>query len=110
MYHAQYGSRAMPQAPRAATSRACSPDLDSDPYTGLNAQADQRKREVELQNESTFMSPGATDVRNTKQRDELAKLLAVPEQQGANALALEQEKQRGEMASAAAGSRILLVS
>lgn len=74
-------------------------DIDEDPYTGLAAQADQRKRETELANEATFMSPGATDVRNTNQRDALARALAVPAQQGANALALEQEKQRGEMAS-----------
>ncbi len=75
-------------------------DIADDPYTGLNAQKDVRKIEGQLADEAAFNSPGATGVRNIKQTDKLAELLAVPKQQGENALKVAQETSRGNEAVA----------
>lgn len=46
---------------------------------------------------TAYMSPGATEMRRSQQKDKLAELLAVPQQQGANAIALEGAKTRGAL-------------
>lgn len=72
-------------------------DLNDDPDTGLEARAAVDKTNQRLADESAYMSPGATDVRASQQKDALAKLLAVPQAQGQNALELEKLRQQGEM-------------
>lgn len=70
-------------------------DLNADPDTGLDAQKQVSNVENRLAGEAAYMSPGATEVRQSKQQDELSKMLAVPSLQGKNAFELEQLKQKG---------------
>lgn len=73
-------------------------DDATDPDFGTEARAAVSKRNAGLAADSAFISPEDTEVRNIQQKDALAKLLAPVEQSGKNAIALEQEKQKGEAA------------
>lgn len=72
-------------------------DINEAPDTGVAAQKAVSDVESRMAGEAAFNSPGATDVRAQKQKDKLAELLAVPQAQGANALALEQERNKGAL-------------
>lgn len=73
-------------------------DINEAPDTGLVAQKAIADVEKQRAAEAAFNSPGATDVRRQQQQDELTKLLAVPKQQGQNAIALEGAKTQGALA------------
>ena len=65
-------------------------DIAQDPYTGVAAQQDVaniRKKQAE---QAMYNSPEATGIRQQQEAQKLRESLAVPEQQGQNALALQQ--------------------
>lgn len=72
-------------------------DINSASDTGLEAQKAVSDVEQQRAAEAAFNSPGATDVRRQKQQDELAKLLAVPVQQGKNAIDLAKATNEGAL-------------
>lgn len=69
-------------------------DDAEDPFTGDLAHQDEHARENEAYARASFMSPEATEVRDSQQQDALARLLAPIQAQGANQLAVAQEQGR----------------
>jgi hypothetical protein len=73
-------------------------DINSAPDTGLAAQKQVADVEAEQAKQAAFNTPAATAIRDQQKRDKLAELLAVPQQQGQNAIALQGAKTQGALA------------
>lgn len=91
-------SRTFATAATPADEQQLEADINNDPDTGTSAQDAIRKVEQQNADQAAYMSPGATEVRQSKQADKLAEMLAVPKQQGQNALDLEKQREAGDAA------------